>query len=145
MPEPSKGRTNTYEGMFLMTQGDAADLDAATGHIRHLFERAEAQVIALRKWDERRLAYEIDHNKRGTYFLSYFSCDPANIDRLSRDCNLSETIVRAMFLRADHLTRDQMEAADASQQMADEAALRGEGGEQAAPPAAQPQAASSEG
>jgi small subunit ribosomal protein S6 len=129
MSEPSKGRTNTYEGMFLMTQGDAADLDAATGHIRHLFDRANADVIALRKWDERRLAYEIDHNKRGTYFLSYFSCDPANIDGLSRDCNLSETIVRAMFLRADHLTRDQMEAADASQQMADEAALRGDGAE----------------
>lgn len=125
MPE-SKGRTSQYEAMFLISQADATDLDAAVNHIRTLLDRAHAEVIALRKWDERRLAYEIGKHKRGTYFLAYFSCDPIRVETLQRDCNLSETIVRCMIIRADHLTRDQMESSDRGQQLHDEAALRGD-------------------
>jgi len=123
----SKGKRHNYEGMFLVSQASASDLNAITEHIRGVLDRAGAQIIAFKKWDERRLAYEIQKQKRGVFFLSYFSCDPANLAGLERDCNLSEEIMRFMFVRADHLTEEEMRAADGQEELATEAALRSEG------------------
>lgn len=123
-------RTNTYEAMFLVSQAAAADFDAVVSHIRDLFDRASAEVIALQKWDERRLAYEIDGQKRGIYFLAYFRAPAGSIDGLRRDCTLSEKIMRVLVLRADHLTDEEMTSADARRALADESRLRSEDDEQ---------------
>ncbi len=117
-------RIQPYEGMFLISQAVAADLNAATEHLREIFRRANAEVIALKKWDERRLAFEIDKQKRGVYLLSYFTCPTSAIEGIHRDVNLSEKIMRCMILRADHLTQEEMIAADSRQQIEDEARLR---------------------
>ena len=118
-------KTNMYEGMILVPQTMAANLQAAVDHIKDLLDRADAEVVSMKKWDERRLAYEIKGNKRGIYFLAYFNADPSKMQGLERDCNLSETILRAMFTRADHVRPEVIEAADGRQELADEIALRG--------------------
>jgi small subunit ribosomal protein S6 len=117
-------RTYAYEAMFLISQAVAADLSGAVAHINELLARAHAEVIAMRKWDERRLAYEIKKQKRGLYILAYFKAPNTSIAHLERDCNLSEKILRAMILRADHLTEDEMRAADAREALETEAKLR---------------------
>jgi len=63
---------NTYEGMFLFPQSATADLGGASQHILDQLEKVGAEMIAFRKWDDRRLAYPIKGNKRGVYFLGYF-------------------------------------------------------------------------
>ncbi len=120
----SKGREFNYEAMFLVSQGVAADLNGAADHVKHILDRAGAKLIAFRKWDERRLAFEIDKQKRGTYFLAFFSCDPVKVAMIERDCNLSDQVIRSMCLRADHLTIEEMQAADGQRELATEAALR---------------------
>lgn len=64
-------RFNEYEVMFLISQAEANDFQGVIDHINNLFDRANAEVISMQKWDERRLAYEIDKQKRGVYILSY--------------------------------------------------------------------------
>lgn len=123
-------RRFNYEAMFLFGQAAAADLAGSVEHIRDILTRAGAEVIAMRKWDERRLAYEIDKHKRGIYILVYFSCDAPQMDQIVRDTNLSERILRTMILRVDHLSLEEMQAADAQQALADEAALRKERGQE---------------
>ena len=44
-------------------------------------EKVGAEIISFKKWDERRLAYEIKGNKRGLYFLCYFNLPAAEVDR----------------------------------------------------------------
>jgi small subunit ribosomal protein S6 len=117
-------RKNHYEGMFLVSPAEAADLDAIVEHLKDICARAGASIIALRKWDERRLAYEIAKNKRGVYFLSYLEAPPQAIAEIDRLCNLSERVLRILITRADHLTVEEMEAADARQELATEAQLR---------------------
>jgi len=139
-------RINNYEAMFLLSQAVAADLAGAVAHIREILDKAGAQIIAMKKWDERRLAYEIDKQKRGVYILVYFSCNARNIAQIERSCNLSERIMRHLILRADHLTLEEMQAADAQKELEAEARLRSE---RAAAPAArsaeeQPAAAAAE-
>ncbi len=105
-------RINEYEAMFLISQAEAADFGGVIDHINHLFERAGAEVIAMQKWDERRLAYEIDKQKRGVYILSYFKAPTENLQNFERDCNISERILRTMVTKADHLTLEEMKAFD---------------------------------
>jgi small subunit ribosomal protein S6 len=120
----SDKQLNTYEGLFLFPQATAANLQAAVDHLTELFKRADAAVISLRKWDERRLAYEIKGNKRGVYFLVYFRAEPARVADLERGCNLSEQLLRSLITRADHIPAEEIESADGRAQLADEIRLR---------------------
>ncbi|MHC4821907.1 MAG: 30S ribosomal protein S6 [Planctomycetota bacterium] len=137
----SNERINTYEGMFLFPHSATANLKDAADHVKDLLGRASAEIITFKKWDERRLAYEIKGNKRGVYFLSYFKAPAANMIGLERDCNLSEQLLRTMFLRADTIPAETIEAADGRQELEDEIKLRGEEAENRAKAKAESDAA----
>ncbi len=117
-------RTYTYEGMFLFPQSAVADLQAAADHVMEILNRAGAEIISFKKWDERRLAYEVKGNKRGLYFLVYFKALGSKIAGIERDCSLSEKLLRGMVTRAEHVPAEVMEAAEGRQQLADEIKLR---------------------
>ena len=123
-------RINAYEGLFLFPQALGGDLQSAVDHIQDILAKSDAQIISLSKWDERRLAYEIKGNKRGVYFLVYFRALRTALVSIERSCNLSETLLRYLMVRVDHLTQQQMESADGTIAIADEIKLRAE---QAAP------------
>ena len=141
----SETRMNTYEGLFLFPQSATANLQAAVDHITDILNRSDARIQTMRKWDERRLAYEIKGNKRGVYFLVYFQCDGAKITEIERRCNLSDDLLRAMILRASHLPQEQIEAADDRARLEDEIRMRGEEGEKTASAATTSTATSSTG
>jgi small subunit ribosomal protein S6 len=115
-------RVQNYEGLFLISQSTPFG-DAING-IRHNLERYGASIIAMRKWDERRLAYEIQKQKRGIYILAYFSCDTKHLGEIERGFNLSEQVMRFLMTRADHMSLDEMKAADAHKELEAEARLR---------------------
>jgi len=119
-------RINAYEGLFLFPQTIGGDLQAAVDHIKEILAKSDAQLISLRKWDERRLAYEIKGNKRGVYFLVYFRAARTTLVSIERSCNLSELLLRSMIVRADQLTQEQMESADGTAELADEIKLKSE-------------------
>ncbi len=99
----------TYEGLFLL---DAAqpDFEAASRPVRALLERYQADVLSIKPWDERRLAYEIQGRRRGLYVLTYFAVDPAHMSEIEHDCELSEQILRSMILHKEALTQEQINA-----------------------------------
>jgi len=119
-------RTYTYEAMFLLSQAVAADLSSAIQHINEIMARGHARILAMKKWDERRLAYEIKGQKRGLYILCYFEAPGADYTHIERDCNLSEKILRALIVRCDHISKEQIEAADGRKDLEIEAKLRAE-------------------
>jgi len=119
-------KMSVYEGLFLFPQAATGNLQGALDHVTDLLARAQAEVISLCKWDERRLAYEIKGNKRGVYFLAYFRAAGSRLAGLERDCNLSEQILRAMVTRAEHLPQEVIEAAEGRAKLADEIKLRAE-------------------
>ncbi len=121
MVEP---RFSNYEGMFLFPQAMAARLQEAIEHINTLLDRAGAELLAMQKWGERPLAYPIDSHRRGIYILTYFKCDRSKLADLERDCNLSETLLRSLVTRADHLTVEEITAFDQREELHVEAKLR---------------------
>jgi small subunit ribosomal protein S6 len=130
---PAKAaRVAVYEGMFLFPQSAGSDLAATVAHLEEILTRHGAEMISLVKWDERRLAYDIRGNKRGLYFLSYFRCPTDRLAAIERSCNLSETLLRSMVVRADHVQPELMENEEGRRRLADEMALRGREAEAAA-------------
>ncbi|MSR44490.1 MAG: 30S ribosomal protein S6 [Phycisphaerales bacterium] len=113
-----------YEGMFLFPQAVTADLTAASDHVRDSITRHGGEVVSLVKWDERRLAFDIAGNKRGVYFLAYFTAPTSSIASIERDCNLSERMLRAMIVKADHLSTEQMQDAEGQARLLMESKLR---------------------
>ena len=54
-----------YEGMFLVDTNEAAsDWQGINDAIEKIFSRADADVVSLKKWDERRMTYEIKKKSR---------------------------------------------------------------------------------
>lgn len=120
-------KTYPYEILVLFPQSAASDLQGCADHVREILERAGTELLALKKWDERRLAYDIRGNKRGLYFLAYFRGPGAALTRIERDLNLSEKVLRHLVLRLEEMTEDEMRAADGREALADEIRLRSAG------------------
>ncbi len=91
-----------YEGMFLVDSAlAAADWDGTLAVIDNILKRADAEVVVMRKWGERKLAYDIDRKSRGTYVLCYFKADGRRIRGIEKDVQLSEKIMRVLILTTE--------------------------------------------
>ena len=92
-----------YEGLFLLYQSAAGDLAEAVDHVREILNNTRAEILFVRKWDDRKLAYSIHGQKRGLYLLSMFRVSGNQITQIERDCNHSDLVLRVLITRADHL------------------------------------------
>jgi small subunit ribosomal protein S6 len=100
----------TYEGMFMVDSALAAqDWQKAIDEITRILNRAHAEILSIRKWDERRLCYDIRGKSRATYILAYFNCETDKLASIDRDIQLSELLMRALVLKADMIKKEDME------------------------------------
>jgi small subunit ribosomal protein S6 len=113
--------TRQYEGMFLLNAPYATgSWEVAKGEVEHILHRANAEILHIRKWDERRLSYEIGGQKRGVYVLAFFKCEGPKVAGIERDVQLSENILRCLVIKADHVAMKDVEAMQPQQPVADE-------------------------
>jgi small subunit ribosomal protein S6 len=102
-------QNSTYEAMFLVGPAAGADAENALKLARGIVERHQGEILVIKKWDERKLMYELKGQKRGTYILVYFTAPGASVSAIERDVNLSEEVLRVLVTKADHLNREEME------------------------------------
>ena len=99
-----------YESMFLVDSARAgADWDGVIATIETVLKKAEAEIVSIRKWDDRRLAYKVNNKTRGTYILCYFRADGEKIRDIEKDVQLSEQIMRVLILSAEKWTTEDIE------------------------------------
>jgi len=98
-----------YEAMFLVDSAQAADWDATIATLKDVLKRADAEIVSIRKWDDRRLAYEIGRKNRGMYILCYFRADGEKIQEIERAVQLSERIMRVLILSTEQMTAEDIE------------------------------------
>jgi small subunit ribosomal protein S6 len=63
-----------------------------------IFTKHGAKVLSGRRWDERRLAYAIKGQHRGTYLLVYFAADTQSVAAIRRDLQFREAVLRWLLL-----------------------------------------------
>ena len=115
----AKDNIDPYEGLFLFGAAATVDVDGAVKQVGDLVAKHGGEALLLRKWDERKLAFEIKKNKRGLYVLCFFKAPGGAVDKISRDVNLSETILRVLITDASHLSLDEMKAQEPQQPVKD--------------------------
>src|SRR5262249_20270369 len=98
-----------YECMFLLdTNKVAGDVASAEAQLLNLVQKHNAEPLAHRPWDERRLAYPIDKHKKGLYYLMYFRTEGKNLVNIERDIAMNEMIIRSLILKIDPKLVDTM-------------------------------------
>ncbi len=99
----AKGEPKLYEAMFLVDSAEATtDWDGVTAAIKGILEKASAEIVSIKKWDDRKLAYEINGKGKGTYILCYFKAEGSKLQDIEKDIHLSDRIMRALILCAEH-------------------------------------------
>jgi len=91
-----------YEGMFLLDSNRyGRDPEGVAGQIPKMIQEAGGAMLVSRLWEERRLAYPIKGRRKGTYWLTYFRLDGPRLGEVRRKCQLSDSILRALFVKID--------------------------------------------
>lgn len=80
--------------------------DALKQRVSGLMTKHGAEVISAKLWDERRLAYPIRRQQRGTYLLVYFDAPTGELTAINRELNMAEPVMRHLVTVCDALPED---------------------------------------
>jgi small subunit ribosomal protein S6 len=98
-----------YEAMFLIDSAQASDWDKVIATLETVLKKADSEIVSIRKWDDRKLAYEINGKARGTYILCYFRADGTKVREVEKAVQLSEQIMRVLILCAETMSKEDIE------------------------------------
>jgi small subunit ribosomal protein S6 len=109
---PVEQKPRQYEAMFLLPASAAAEVEKSLTTCRGTIERHGGKILVIKKWDERKLLYEIKKQKRGLYVIAYFTAPSAAMVSIERDVSLSEEMLRVLITDAEHLNQSEMDAVE---------------------------------
>jgi small subunit ribosomal protein S6 len=93
---------NNYESLVLLDPTKVgSDVDAAKATIHGILEKYGSEILASRKWDDRKLAYAIDGHKKGLYYLVHYKVDSLKVKQIELDFRLNENVLRHMTSNID--------------------------------------------
>jgi small subunit ribosomal protein S6 len=124
-------RTNVYEAMLIFDSNRfARERAAMPGDVEKAIKSAGGEVLVSRLWEERRLAYPISGQRKGTYWLIYFRGPSSIVSTLNRQWEIQDGILRHLVLKVHpHLVEVVLEHAKAGPAPQPVAAPVGDGGD----------------
>ena len=92
-----------YETMFIVKptltdEETAAQIDLVKANI----EKNGGEIVVCDDMGSKQLAYEIEKNKRGHYYLIYYKAPTASILELERNYRINENILRFIFIKYEN-------------------------------------------
>ena len=89
-----------YEVLYIVR----ADLDDekvqdAVKRVNTLIERSGGTVERTNLWGKRKLAYEVKHQKEGSYVLQDFQLNPDRVPELEASLKITEEVLRHLIVR----------------------------------------------
>lgn len=93
---------NFYEGLYILDSNRfARDPDGIVQQITDALTGCGAEIMVSRMWEERRLAYPIKKQRRGTYWLIYFKMESTKLNEVNRRLQLASDILRFLHVKID--------------------------------------------
>ncbi len=89
-----------YEVLYIVR----ADLDDdkvqdAVKRVNTLIQRSGGAAERTNLWGKRKLAYEVKHQKEGSYVLQDFQLDPDRVPELEASLKITEEVLRHLIVR----------------------------------------------
>ena len=95
-------KTNFYDGLFILNpEAYSRNPEDVSGAIAKTIESLGGTVRVSRLYEERKLAYQIDGHRRGTYWLTYFRLATDQLQVLNRLFQLNNNVIRFLITRVD--------------------------------------------
>jgi len=93
-------RIRNYETMFIVKSTlTEEEIKAQIELVKTTITSNGGEIIAYDDMGTRELAYEIEKNKRGYYFVAYFTAPTESILEIERNYNINENILRHIFIK----------------------------------------------
>lgn len=94
--------TGNYECFFLFDSNHyARDPGGVAATVQSLVTDLGGEILVSRLWAEQRLAYPINGHQKGTYWLAYIRLDTLKLKELNRACQLTDSLLRFLFIKVD--------------------------------------------
>lgn len=77
------------------------DPGGVAASLQQLIENLGGEILASRLWEERKLAYPINGQGKGTYWITYFNMETNRMTEFNRACQLDESIMRFLVTTVD--------------------------------------------
>ena len=98
--------------MFIFNANAYARNPTGAGNsIKEIVESVGGELLASRMWNEQKLAYPINGQRKGVYWLSYVKLDGDALPKFNRACQLTDIIIRHMVISIDPRLVDTLVAA----------------------------------
>ncbi len=82
------------------------DWEGLKAQVDGILSKHGAEIVVAKRWDERKLAYEIKKQKRATYYLNYFKADPQKVVDINFDFKLAQPVLRHLILRVESIPEE---------------------------------------
>lgn len=94
--------SNVYECLFILDSNRyARDPQAVAQGISDMVTSNDGEILVTRLWNEQKLAYPINGNRKGTYWLTYFSMEGTSLSSFERSCSLNDNVMRNLTIKVD--------------------------------------------
>jgi len=89
-----------YEVLYIV-RADLEDdkVQDAVKRVNSLIERSGGMIERTNLWGKRKLAYEVKHQKEGSYVLQDFQLDPDRVPELEAGLKITEEVLRHLIVR----------------------------------------------
>jgi small subunit ribosomal protein S6 len=98
-------RLRSYETMFIIKQSlSKEEIEAKIQFVKDTITKNGGELVSEFDMGTRTLAYQIEKEKTGHYYVIYFTIDSAKIKELNRVNNIDENIIRFIFIKYESKT-----------------------------------------
>jgi len=89
-----------YEVLYIVRADiDDDKVQDAVKRVNTLIERSGGTAERTNLWGKRKLAYEVKHQKEGSYVLQDFQLDPDRVPELESALKITEEVLRHLIVR----------------------------------------------
>ena len=89
-----------YEVLYIVRADiDDEKVQDAVKRVNTLIQRSGGTIDKTNLWGKRRLAYEVKHQKEGSYVLQDFQLDPDRVPELEAALKITEEVLRHLVVR----------------------------------------------
>ena len=98
-------RIRHYETMFMVkpTLTDE-ETQAEIATVKSNIEKNGGEIVSVEDMGTRQLAYEIQKQKRGYYYVVYYKAPSESVKELERLYRVNENIIRFIFIKSESKT-----------------------------------------
>ena len=80
-----------------------SQVESLTNELISIITTENGKVHSTENWGLRNLAYKINKNKKGHYFLINIDCNTSAIFEYERQMRINEDIIRFLTIKIDHI------------------------------------------